>query len=80
MLHGEVKVNDKVVIHWQARRTQPTPGDFNVYDCMVEQHEGGNIRSTTFTLGHWYKDGAATLASHVLRTGGHYLATHRENR
>jgi hypothetical protein len=64
-LHGEVKVNHMVIATWQAVRRSETPGELNVYDCLVTQHDP--LLSVSFIVTHWYDDGALALAQQVLK-------------
>jgi hypothetical protein len=73
-LHGELKVNDRVIAEWSARRVNGgiAPDDINLYDWFYTE----NPQSTTKRAGriwaggnlsHRYGDGAAVLAAKVLQ-------------
>ena len=65
-LHGDVSINGSELIVWSARRLSPNIRDINEYEVEVFEH--ATNETTRFKLKHTYKDGAAVLASAVLRT------------
>lgn len=73
-LHGEVKINGRVLMQWSAvRKTGTTdPDSVNRYHCSVVAAVGNTGAHTQeFTVQHRYGDGAAALAAAVLaRTSG----------
>lgn len=78
-LHGEIRVNGKIIGEWQAKRRvpqgftmtwTPTPDHVLAYDCIVNQH--GTLEDNppicwTGVVHHRFGDGALGLAAAVLR-------------
>lgn len=64
-LHGDVAINGNQILYWSARRTKPEIYDSNEYEVEVFEHASGE--TVRFKLTHKYDDGAAILASSVLR-------------
>lgn len=68
-LHGEVKINGRVLMQWSARRITgtPEPDSVNRYHCDVVTGLGtAELHVEQFTVEHRYGDGAAALAATVL--------------
>jgi len=64
-LHGDVSINGTMLLTWSARRLSPEIRETNEYE--VEVFERTTRETTRFKLKHTYADGAAVLASSVLR-------------
>lgn len=64
-LHGDVSINGNQLLFWSARRLSPNIRETNEYEIEVYEH--ATAETTRFKLKHKYKDGAAVLASAVLR-------------
>jgi len=64
-LHGDVSINGDQILYWSARRMTPEIYDTNEYEVEVFEH--ATAQTTRFKLKHKYDDGAAVLASSVLR-------------
>lgn len=64
-LHGDVSVNRQPILFWSARRLTPELTERNEYE--VEVFDYATNETTRFKLKHKYEDGAAVLASSVLR-------------
>jgi hypothetical protein len=62
MLHGDIKVNDKPIGHWSARRLRRFPAEVNEYECEVEI----NGWSREFHVSHRFSNGALALVTKVL--------------
>jgi hypothetical protein len=73
-LHGELKVNGRVIAEWSARRVNGgiQPDDVNLYDWFYTENprswtkSGGKIWAGG-NLSHRYGDGAHVLAAKVLQ-------------
>jgi len=65
-LHGNVAINAQTILYWSAKRiADGLPGCPNTYECEV--WEPMTRQGWTFELKHDYEDGAAVLASKVLK-------------
>lgn len=64
-LHGDISINGSKLIVWSARRLSPEIHEVNEYEVEVFEH--ATRETARFKLKHTYSDGAAVLASAVLR-------------
>lgn len=67
-LHGEIKVNDRVIGSWSARRINPLTDDadeMHEYEVAVNMIDEGLVTSK---VTHFYADGEAILAAKALAT------------
>ena len=76
-LHGEIKVNGFAIGSWEARRSYEITmvkdyGPRYMYNCIWFRNGG----SYTFTVEHYYNDGAEVLAAKVMS----YVAEHHPNK
>jgi hypothetical protein len=66
VLSGDIKVNDKVIAHWVARRLDDLKGldEEHLYKASYQDMSTGNV--SVFPLTHVYSDGAAVLLQKIL--------------
>lgn len=66
-LHGEIKVNNKVILGWSAvRKEMVAESDLGItyrYACTIFPYRASSYR---FDVEHRYEDGAQKLACKVL--------------
>ncbi len=73
-LHGDIRVNGRLLMQWEARRVTnvavtPGPDDVSTYSCRVRFWASDHLALTSdFTVDHRHGDGAAALAALVLST------------
>lgn len=65
-LHGEIKVNGKIIGEWIAQRKEKAIGTVNTYICSLSEVVDGVARAHHFEIEHTYSDGASVLASKLL--------------
>lgn len=75
MLHGEIKVNDRVIGTWKAVRRSHDLRDANDYDCHMtyENNRGYPMEGAWILYNHEFGAGAAVLAARVLCEGMNHL-------
>lgn len=68
MLHGDIKVNDRVIGTWEACNQGGTPGSDYVSYAVKVEYEGhdGYHYNAEYTIYHVPSHGPLTLASKVL--------------
>lgn len=66
-LHGDIKINGKIIGAWTARRLQHPPQEVNEYEIAYAYFEpDGTVHQVEGTLTHRFGDGATSLAAEVL--------------
>lgn len=67
MLHGEIKVNDTVIMEWTARRLQFLEERGNgMYEYHVTMRDTQTDEYIDTVIWHKYIDGAAVLVSRIM--------------
>ena len=70
MLHGKIEVNEIPVGAWEAARLDRVMNNAYRYDCKVYyRNNEGHPLHAEFTVVHFEKMGALSLASLVIGTG-----------
>lgn len=65
-LHGEIKVNQRVIGDWNARRKARTPQEVNTYEVRASWLHDGIVREAETEMEHTFSDGAWVLAAKVI--------------
>lgn len=69
-LHGALAVNSVIIGGWQARRMEPLKPDRDLYTyaCQIDRFASPSEPGSrfTFTVQHYYSQGAIALAARVL--------------
>jgi hypothetical protein len=67
MLHGEIKINDKPIIVWEAVRQEDLKSKDQIsnYEVMMRSTEDDDAMIVT-NISHRYSDGAAVLVGKIM--------------
>jgi hypothetical protein len=77
-LHGDINVNGVTIGTWAAQRLTDEIEPLNEYECIaIDLRPGAGRRQVTWTLTHYYSDGAFALAAHIIKDA-HALLGGRE--